>query len=67
MLISTSAAMLFESMKITGGKGISGFISLPAILLSIYGLNFLHRKYGLHDVILLILSAVLSLGVLLVF
>ncbi len=66
MLLSTSCAMIFESMKITGEKGISGLLSLPAILLSVYGVHFLHKKFHLHDVLLLLLTAALSLGVLLI-
>lgn len=67
MLISTSFAMLFESMKITGNNGISAFISLPAIALSVYGIHLLHKKFHLHDVVLLIIAAVVSLGLLLLF
>ncbi len=64
MLLSTSCAMLFESMKITGEKGIPGFVSLPAILLSVYGIYLLHKKFHLHDVVLLLIAAVASLGAL---
>lgn len=64
MLLSTSGAMLFESMKITGEKGIPGLISLPAIFILIFGVYFLHKKFHLHDVLLLLISAAVSLGVL---
>jgi chromate transporter len=64
MLLSTSGAMLFESMKITGGEGIPGFVSLPAIFALIYGIYFLHKKFHLHDVLLLLISAAVSLGIL---
>lgn len=66
MLLSTSCAMIFESMKITGEKGIANYISLPAILLLVYGIHLLHRKFRLHDVILLLIAAAFSLGVMLV-
>ncbi|NMA64989.1 MAG: hypothetical protein GX957_01950 [Clostridiaceae bacterium] len=66
MLISTSGAMIFESMKITGGKGIPGFISFPAILLFVYAIHLLHKKFHLHDVLLLLISAVFSLLVLII-
>ncbi len=65
MLLSTSGSMIFESMKITGGEGIPGLISLPAIFILIFGVYFLHKKFHLHDVLLLLLSAAVSLGVLL--
>lgn len=61
MLISTSAAMLYESMKITGEKGIHGIISLPSICIVIFGLFLLHRHYKLHDIALLFISASVSL------
>lgn len=64
MLLSTSCAMLYESMKITGEKGIPGFVSLPAILLSVYGIYLLHKKFHLHDVVLLLIAAAASLGIL---
>lgn len=64
MLLSTSGAMLFESMKITGAKEIPGLISLPAIFILIYGIQYLHKKFHLHDVLLLLISAVVSLGIL---
>lgn len=67
MLISTSGAMIFESMKITGDKGIPGFVSFPFIILFVYGIRFLHKKFHLHDVVLLLLAAALSLGVFIVF
>jgi chromate transporter len=56
--------MLFESMKITGAKEIPGLISLPAIFILIYGIQYLHKKFHLHDVLLLLISAVVSLGIL---
>jgi chromate transporter len=64
MLLSTSCAMLYESMKITGGKNIAGFISFPAILALVYGIYLLHKKFHLHDVILLLMAAAASLGIL---
>lgn len=64
MLLSTSGAMIFESMKITSGEGIPGLISLPGIFILIFGVNFLHKKFHLHDVLLLLISASVSLGVL---
>ena len=63
MLVSTSLSMLYESMKITAGKNISGLIALPAIALLIVLMNWLHKKFHLHDVIMLIGAAVLSLGI----
>lgn len=64
MLLSTSCAMLYESMKITGGKNIPGFISFPAILALVCGIYLLHKKFHLHDVILLLMAAAASLGIL---
>lgn len=66
MLLSTSFAMLFESMKITGEKGIPGIVSLPIILLAIVGIHLLHKKFHLHDVILLLLAAASSLVILII-
>jgi len=64
MLLSTSGAMLYESMKITGEKGIPGVISLPAVFAMIFGIYFLHKKFHLHDLLLLLISAGVSLGAL---
>ena len=66
MLLSTSCAMIYESMKITGVKGIPGIVSLPVILLAVYGIHLLQKKLHLHDVILLLLAAAASLGILLI-
>ena len=62
MLLSTSAAMIFESMKITSAEGISGLLSLPLILIAIAIIRFLHLRFHLHDIILLIMAAGASLG-----
>lgn len=67
MLLSTSCAMIFESMKIAGSIGIPGFASIVYIVLSVIGIHYLHKRFGLHDVVLLILSAALSFGILILF
>ena len=65
MLLSTCTAMLDESMKIAGERGIAGIIAFPALIVLITGIWFLHKKLHLHDIILLILPAGLTLGVML--
>jgi chromate transporter len=61
MLISTSLSMLVECMKVTQKLNISGFIALPSMILAIGGIYFLHKKYRLNDLVLLLGSAGLSL------
>jgi chromate transporter len=62
MLLSTSGAMIYESMKITTAEGIPGLLSFPLIILSIAVIRYLHLRFHLHDIILLLLSAGVSLG-----
>ncbi|MGI6578483.1 MAG: chromate transporter [Eubacteriales bacterium] len=61
MLISTSCAMIYESMKITSEAGIAGFVSFPVIATSILGISFIHKKFRVHDVFMLLGMAALSL------
>lgn len=65
MLISTSLSMLYESMKVTAEKGIGGFVSMPIIIVSIWGMYVIHKKYHVKDIVLLLLSAVISFLILL--
>lgn len=64
MLLSTSLSMIYEAMKITGTVEISAFLTLPVMILWIAFLWFLHKKFKIHDLILLLGSAGVSFGVL---
>lgn len=65
MLITTSISMLYEAMKVTKSAGL-GSISSLGIIAALYGsLYILHKKYHIHDVILIIAGALVTLGILL--
>ncbi len=53
MLLSTSLSMLCESMHITAAKGLTGIPVLTVLLAGIMLLHAVHRKFKLHDIILL--------------
>lgn len=65
MLLSTSLSMLYEASKLTGECGLSIWSSLVGMVIWILLLNFLHRRFRLHDLSLLALSVATSLALLL--
>jgi len=66
MLLSTCTAMLNESMKIAHESAVSGWIALPALIILIVAIWYLYKRFHLHDIILLILPALVTLGIFLV-
>lgn len=64
MLLSTSLSMIAECMKVTNGVGISGTTSLLIMIISVYGLYNIHKKYHINDLIMLFSSAICSFTVL---
>jgi chromate transporter len=65
MLLSTCITLFNESMKIAGEKRIPGGVTCLAVAALVAGIWFLYQKFRLHDVLLLVLSAGLTLGIML--
>jgi chromate transporter len=61
MLITTSISMIYEVLKITKGAELSSISSLGLIGLVYSGFYLLHKKYHVHDVILIIGGAIITL------
>lgn len=62
MLLSTSCSMLHEACKITGEKGIPNGVALIVILCCVALLRVLHKKFHIHDIILLLACAGIALA-----
>ena len=62
LLLSTIVTMLYEIIKTGHGYGwpIGGSLLLAAIIYVL--VNFLHRRFRLHDVLLILLSGIFSLA-----
>ena len=63
MLITTSFAMIVEALKITSSAGINSFLSLGIIAALFGGLYYLHKKFHIHDVILIVIAAIISFAI----
>lgn len=62
MLLSTSCSMLYEASKITSSKGIPALPVLAVMALWVGALRWLHKRFHIHDLILLLGSAAVSLA-----
>jgi hypothetical protein len=61
MLISTSCSMFYEATKIAIEKSILGWISILVLIVWVAGLEYLHKKFKLNDIVMLLGSAAISL------
>lgn len=66
MLITTSLSMMYEVLKITKVAELGSISSLALIGLLYSGFYLLHKKYHVHDVILIISGAAMTLGILVI-
>jgi chromate transporter len=64
MLITTSLSMVYEVLKITKGAEHGSVASLGLIALMYSGFYILHKKYHVHDVILISSGSLVTLGIL---
>ncbi len=64
LLLSTITSMLAESAKITSHANLSSLFSVLLIIFIYVFVEFLHKKFHLHDLLLIIIAAAISLFVL---
>ncbi len=64
LLLSTITSMLAESAKITAHADLSAPLTIVLVILTYIFVEFLHKKFHLHDLFLIIIAAAISLLVL---
>lgn len=66
-LISVSLAMFYEAIKVAGDRGFNPLPTFGVMAVCVAFTSWLHKRYRVHDLILLGVSIVVSLGVFMLF